>query len=72
METWRIQGLVARFRKVRFKLVYIKEDELKRTSKRRKKGSEENCGRKPKKRKRNKAREDQKYLENSVVERKLD
>ena len=36
LETWRIQGLVARFRKVRFK------DTLKSRSKGQKKGSEEN------------------------------
>ena len=46
----RIRELVARFRKVRLKLVYIKEDKLKRTSKGRKKGSEENCWRKQKRR----------------------
>ena len=44
LETWRIQGLVARFRKVRFK------DTLKSRSKGQKKGSEENWRRKQRRR----------------------
>ena len=44
LETWRIQGLVARFRKVRFK------DTLKSRSKGQKKGSEENRRRKQRRR----------------------
>ena len=63
METWRIQGLVARFRKVRFK------DTLKSRSKGQKKGSEENWRRKQRRRG---GRKDQKYLDNSIVESKLD
>ena len=68
LETWRIQGLVARFRKVRFK------DTLKSRSKGQKKGSEENWRRKVQNReeKRTKGRKDQKYLDNSIVESKLD
>ena len=74
LERWRIQGLVTRFRKLRFKLEYIKED---------KQGTEERKWRKLEEKTEEEEEEEEededeegkkerKYLDNSIVESKLD